>query len=60
MPHPIDDVLPDGTCRLCGDRLSVPIERKGVSKIYRKHLTNPDCPLAMEGRGEPIPPPAPR
>jgi len=52
MPHPDDDILPDGTCRLCGDQLSAPIDREGVDEIYRRHLNNPDCPLAREGRGE--------
>ena len=51
MPHPTKDVLPNGRCRVCGDRLSKPIDRRGVSKIYRRHLNNPDCPTAR-GNGE--------
>ncbi len=52
MPHPPNDVRPDGTCRVCGDRLSAHIRRRGVTKIYRRHLSNPDC--STKGNGEPI------
>jgi len=52
MPHPTRDVQPNGRCRVCGDRLSVPIRRRGVSKIYRRHLSNPNC--STKGNGEPI------
>jgi len=56
MPHPDDDVMTDGSCRHCGDRLSKPFTRRGVNKWYRRHLTNTDCPLAKSGRGEPLSP----
>jgi Ni/Co efflux regulator RcnB len=52
MPHPPNDVRPDGTCRVCGDRLSAHIRRRGVTKIYRRHLSNPD--RSTKGNGEPI------
>ena len=52
MPHPTKDVRPDGKCRVWGDRLSKPIQRRGVTKIYRRHLSNPDC--STKGNGEPI------
>jgi ssDNA-binding Zn-finger/Zn-ribbon topoisomerase 1 len=54
MPHPTEDVRPNGTCRVCGDQLSAPIRRRGVTKIYVRHLNNPNC--STKGRGEPINP----
>jgi hypothetical protein len=61
MPHPNDDVLPDGTCRGCHVPLSRPIRRRGVTKIYRRHLSrSPDCPFNGKGRGEQIEPQPPR
>jgi Hypothetical protein (DUF2513) len=51
MPHPSNDVLPNRTCRVCGDRVSRPIDRQGVSKIYCRHLNNPNC--STKGNGEP-------
>ena len=41
MAHP-NDMRPDGTCRVCGDRLS---------RVIR-NLTNPNC--ETKGEGEPI------
>lgn len=51
MAHPTKDITRQGTCKVCGDRLSKVIRRKGVRKAYRRHLTNPNC-SETKGRGE--------
>ena len=53
MPHPTEDITSNGTCRVCGDRLSEPIRKENGKQEYRRHLTNPDCE-ETKGRGEPI------
>lgn len=52
MPHP-SDMRPDGTCRVCGDRLSRVIRKRKGKQAYRRHLSNPDC--ETRGEGEPMP-----
>lgn len=51
MPHP-NDMRPDGTCRVCGDRLSRVIRKRKGKQAFRRHLTNPDC--ETKGGGEPM------
>jgi hypothetical protein len=51
MAHP-NDKLPDGTCRVCGDRLSRVIRKRKGKQTFRRHLSNPDC--ETKGEGEPI------
>lgn len=51
MAHPRDK-KPDGTCRVCGDRLSRVIRRKNGKRAFRRHLANPDC--QTKGDGEPM------
>ena len=51
MAHP-NDKRPDGTCRVCGDRLSRVIRKRKGKQAFRRHLTNPDC--ETKGDGEPI------
>src|SRR5579871_2297662 len=51
MAHP-SDMLPNGTCQVCSDRLS-PVIRKRKGKLaFRRHLSKPDC--ETKGEGEPI------
>ena len=49
MAHP-NDMRPDGTCRVCGDRLSRVIRRRKGKQAFRRHLTNP----GTKSEGEPM------
>ena len=49
MPHP-NDIRADGTCRVCGDRLSRVIRKRNGKRAFRRHLNNPNC--ETKGRGE--------
>jgi hypothetical protein len=51
MAHP-NDMRADGTCRVCGDRLSRVIRKRKAKRAFRRHLTNSDC--QTKGEGEPI------
>jgi len=51
MPYP-NDMRPDGTCRVCGDRRSRVIRKRTGRQAFRRHLTNPDC--ETKGEGEPM------
>ncbi len=49
MAHP-NDIRPNGTCCVCGDRLSRVIQKRTGKQRFRRHLSNPDC--STKGRGE--------
>lgn len=51
MAHP-NDMRTDGTCRVCGDRLSQVIQKRNGKRAFRRHLTNSKC--ITRGQGEPI------
>ena len=51
MAHP-NDMRTDGTCKVCGDKLSKVIRKRNGKRAFRRHLTNADC--QTKGDGEPI------
>jgi hypothetical protein len=51
MAHP-NDMRTDGTCKVCGDRLSRVIRKRKGKQAFRRHLSNPNC--ETKGKGEPI------
>ncbi len=52
MAHP-NDIKADGTCRVCGDRLSAEIKKKNGKLVFRRHLSNNNC-TKTQGKGQPV------
>ena len=52
MAHP-KDIKADGTCRVCGNRLSAEIKKKNGKVVFRRHLSKNDCD-ETKGKGQAV------